>query len=101
MRGTKFSIDTLGSNEFEGYTQDEEWNGWACPYFTYEQAQRLVDAYRSCGWEARYDDKQDQFVFAIADDPDEHDAYSAIYMEGLKLYPIGAFGWIWEEAIDE
>ena len=45
LREAKFVIEPLGETVFDGYTQDEDWNGWACPYFTFEQAERIVEAY--------------------------------------------------------
>ena len=99
MRPTKFTIDTLGERVFDGYTNDEDWNGWACPYFTLEQAQSIVAAYHEHGWPAHYDQTNDHFVFSMKHaGGDEDEVYSPVKgEEGLKLYPIGTANWIWEE----
>jgi len=99
LRPTKFTIDTLGERVFDGYTNDEDWNGWACPYFTQEQAQSIVAAYHEQGWPAHYDQTNDQFVFSMKHaGGDEDEVYSPVKEEeGLKLYPIGTANWIWEE----
>lgn len=103
MRETKFVIDTLGDKIFEGYTQGEEWNGWACPYFTFEQAQKVVEAFNEGERfegdkvEARYDAEQDAFCFFFESSGESED-FSALTVDGRKLYPIGSGCWIWEDA---
>lgn len=100
MRETEFSIDTLGSKVFEGYTQGEEWNGWACPYFTFEQAEQVVKAHSEKGLKAWYDPDTDAFSFEI-EASNEIDTFKAEEIEGQRLYPIGASCWIWEEQSHE
>ena len=103
LRETQFAIDTLGDKVFEGYTQGEEWNGWACPYFTFEQAQKVVEAFNKGERfegdkiEARYDAEQDAFCF-LFESSGESDDFAAVELEGQKFYPIGAGCWIWERA---
>jgi hypothetical protein len=96
MRQTKFMIDFLGSKEFEGYTLEETWNGFACPYFTFEEAQKVVDAWGESGSIASYDSNSDKFNFEMQDG--ETDSFPAIQFDGMKLYPIGNGCWIWSEA---
>ena len=99
MRATKFIMDTFGDVIFEGFTQGETWNGWARPYFTFEQAQQIVAAYNSQGGQASYDNAEDVFSFKFGED--EIDIFPAESIKGQKLYPIGAGCWIWEEAYKE
>ena len=96
MREAKFSIDTLGDKVFEGFTNGEEWNGWACPYFTFEQAQRVVKAQTEMGLKAWYNTNADAFSFEV-DASDEIDSFPAQEIEGKKLYPVGTSCWIWEQ----
>jgi hypothetical protein len=42
MRLANFKIESLGYETFEGFTKDEEWNGWGCPYFIFEQAEKIL-----------------------------------------------------------
>lgn len=42
MRRANFKIESLGYETFEGFTKDEDWNGWDCPYFTFNQAQKVL-----------------------------------------------------------
>ena len=101
MRATKFSIDTYGNRVFEGYSDDQEWNGWACPLFSYEEAQRIAAVCNEHGGRASYDEQHDRFIFHLNEsDLDEPEIYSSEQLEGKKLYAIGAFNWIWEELDD-
>lgn len=95
MRETQFFLESLGNYEFEGYTRDEEWNGWACPYFSYEQAEKIARIHSEV-WDTkvRYDSGADKFVFGFSDETEE---YTAVDIGGKKLYPIGTCVWIWEE----
>lgn len=99
MRSTSFAIDFLEGETFNGYTRDEDWNGFACPYFSFAQGQKLVEAWRRGGWSARYEVETDSFVFEMQSGGGETDceSYSGSEVEGAKVYPIGAFNWIWDE----
>jgi hypothetical protein len=99
MRKAKFSHDFLGDCEFQGYTRDEDYNGFACPYFSYDQAMPILQAWVEHGLAANYDENSDEFVFEVSggDAGNEFQRFGAIYADGLKLYPIGVFDWIWTE----
>jgi hypothetical protein len=100
VRKAIFTIDTFEGEYFEGYTKDEDWNGWACPYFTFDQVQHIVEVHKRHGRWAGYDHDRDRYMFAPNYDNDrEAEFYSVIEAEGLKLYPVGAFNWIWEEYV--
>lgn len=102
MQPAKFTIEVYGEQSFDGFSRGEDWNGWACPYFTFEQAQQVMEAHRSRGWKAWYSESEDQFSFDFSHDgKDEIDAFPGELIEGRKLYPIGIFCWIWEEELQE
>jgi hypothetical protein len=97
LRQAKFQMDYL-DGKFDGFTADDTWNGWGCPYFTFEQAQAYLAAHnKTVGGAdgckpAFYDADSDAFVFPM----DEYDdRYDATVIDGQKLYPIGAYGWCW------
>jgi hypothetical protein len=92
MKNSTFAIETFPGREFVGFTKDEDWNGWACPYFIFDEGMKIVEA--SGTGNARYDDDNDQFVFMLGDD---EETYPAVIENGQKLYPIGNGAWIWEE----
>lgn len=100
MRLTQFKNDALGYDSFDGYTKEESWNGWDCPYFTFEQAQKVLKAYNQLrsiiGEEqAFYDSSADAFIFPADEEPEP---YASVTEEGEKYYSIGGFVWIWEES---
>ena len=99
MREAKFSHDFLGDSEFRGYTRDEDYNGFACPYFSYDQALPILQAWVEHGLAANYDENSDEFVFEVSggEAGNEFQRFGAIYANGLKLYPIGVFDWTWAE----
>lgn len=91
-----FSLETIGDRLFAGYTEREDWNGWARPYFLFETAQQIADAVSEFQT-AFYDANADAFVFEVEDD--EPEIFGALSVEGIgKIYPIGAGSWIWEKA---
>lgn len=103
MYPAHFKIDSLGYEVFDGFTKNESWNGWKCPYFSFEKSQKTLKIYNEfqliTGQDniAYYDFTQDAFVFP---DTESEEIYSAITDKGQKYYPIGAFAWIWEQATE-
>ena len=95
MKQAKFVIDTFPDQSFEGYSNGEEWNGWACPYFTFEVGQKILRAHNFNGMNGMFDETADRFVF---ENGNEEEFYPAITVDGKKLYPIGNCSWIWEES---
>lgn len=67
FRKSLFALDDwFGS--FEGWTTDQYWNGWACPYFERDVALHIVNAWNSLAFgnevfRARYEEDQDGSVF--------------------------------------
>lgn len=106
MRQSTFRLDATGDKTFSGLTTGDDWNGWATPLFTQEQGLGVVAGWQAQGWEARFDEVADKFVFSINHDfetgcSDEFEAFPAIEVEGQKLYGIGAYSWMWEEVEEE
>lgn len=95
MRKTEFTIDSFLGLKFRGFTNNEDWNGWACPYFTFEESSKIVEAHKNTGQNAWFDEAKDEFVFEFDGDTEY---YQATNNNGQKLYPIGNGSWIWEES---
>lgn len=96
LKKAQFKIETFPSELFNGYTDGENWNGWVCPYFSFEEAQKIAEAHEKLlNIQTRYEESEDKFTFEF---PDETEEYKALMIEGKKLYPIGSAAWIWEEA---
>lgn len=83
---------------FHGYTNGDTWNGFACPYFEYDEAVRVLEA---LGNKWTYDGQLKVFlVFNEADPPDyEPEEFYAVEIEiddkKIEVYGIGAYSWAW------
>lgn len=85
---------------FNGFTQGETWNGWACPFFTHDEAQKIVTAHKEHGLNAYYDQESDGFAFEVESSGDDYDIFSSVEVANMKLYPVGTGCWIWEEVAE-
>lgn len=104
-RKTKFSIDE--SKSFEGYTFNQYWNGWDCPYFTKEVAMEVCDEFSY-----KYDDEEEcrcfydecTDTFYCEDWNNDYERQEIGHPteinteEGkIKVYNFGYACWIWSE----
>ena len=103
-----FELDSVTQRPIPGYTADERWNGWACPYFDKSAADDLVaqlnESYAQLGQPRRafYDAGRDVYVTPYdGGDQDDWESWGVqiITIEGEKraVYPIGDFSWCWIE----
>ena len=87
-----------------GYTNGDRWNGWATPYFTYEEAQKLQAEFnQGDGLRMFYDCQADKFILQYEDDDEPYvwKGEDIQTVDGtLHLYGIGAYSHIWDE-VDE
>ena len=108
MKRARFRLEPLSEAIFEGCSDGRKWNGWACPVFAKDQADKIVEAWHALGYKADYEQSDDVYRFAPIDqlaDPnpdlaDEEVAehFGAIIVDGMNLYRIGTAAWVWEEA---
>ena len=110
-RAAMFSID--GGKSFAGYTFNEHWSGWECPYFTKEVADEICKEYsftytfkKSDGMELHcryyYDEKADAYF--VQDDNEGCDAEKIGRSTEIntpdgriKAYDFCYAGWRWDE----
>lgn len=99
-----FEIDGLGT--YEGYHRGDDWNGFACPVFEKDEAERIAADFRAQvspdgPFEASFDPDTDAFLFRDpADDPNEgplcFQAHTIeIDGEAKHVYTIGTRYWTW------
>ena len=104
----RFSLDCLLEEGVEGYHTGENWNGWACPYFTKEQGEQIMAAFNkipdysgeAAPFPARYDEARDAFITYSGYDEQPEDVWKGEpfdQLDGLRLYPIGTGSWTWNE----
>lgn len=97
----RFSMDAL-EGVFEGFTNGDTWNGWACPYFEQSTAKQVLEASEVNGYRWTFDDARDVFSIRSKEDPEDYGpeefAGLDITLSGnsIRVYPIGAFSWTWE-----
>lgn len=100
----QFSIDSLPEMTFEGFTDGEMWNGWACPYFTHNIARSVLQASQDNGYTWSFEAETDTFAVRHRDDPEDYEPerFEAIRInienESFVVYGIGAFSWTWENS---
>lgn len=92
-----FEIDCV-EKKFSGYHQEESWNGWKVPYFTFAVA---VDVLKAFEVQWKYDSVTDSFKHWV--EGESEDSEEAVTEAGIKtpygtLYGIGAMYWTWDEA---
>lgn len=96
-RRSRFSLEGI-EDSFEGWTNDRLWNGWDMPFFEPKEAKRLSAQLTHCT--PRFDAKQDAFITGAGDEEEIWQAEMVELLGGqaIKVYPIGAGSWCWEES---
>lgn len=99
MRKALFQIND--GPVYIGYTNGDRWNGWATPYFTLEEAQKLQAEFdQGDGLRMFYDCRADKFIlqYEEEDEPYVWKGEDVQTVDGkLHLYGIGAYSHIWDE----
>jgi len=97
FRRGKFTLADIEAS-FEGWSNGEFWNGWEMPRFELAVCREIL---RSLGdGQGRFDEKADVFVTVSNEDEETWSAEEITITDGsrIKVYPLGAGSWIWEEA---
>ncbi len=96
-----FCIDAIPNERFHGYTNGDNWNGFACPCFEKGLAEQVLNASKVNGYVSNYDAENDTFIVQSKDDPPEYapqefkGQFVTIDEKEIKVYPVGAYSWIW------
>jgi len=88
----KFAVEGI-EKEFEGWTDGRLWNGWANPYFAFDEATLVASSMNG-----RYDRVQDAFITTAGEE--EVWAGQQIPLDDgsqRTVYPLGASSWCWDE----
>jgi hypothetical protein len=104
LKESVFYLDIMEKKKYNGYTTGETWNGWACPYFKFEEAEKIAEdqdllnqiSSGDARHEAKYVEDEDQFSFYEPYNDEWYD-FKAVEINGEKLYPIGTRYWTWSE----
>jgi len=111
LKKAVFTIDGIEGEEFAGFTSGMSWNGWACPYFTKEVAERIMD--KICEWgntKAWYVEENNTYYTNLNCDSGYCDEEDTEWWEGSEyivngesvvLYCVGGGSWCWDEEVKE
>lgn len=105
LQKATFYLDAFPDEKYVGFHRGENWNGWACPYFSRRAGLRMVELYSKrrpgdhfgLDHKAEYDQDENAFRFY---DPvhDTWEAFEAVEIDERLLFPIGTFNWTWSIA---
>jgi len=91
---------TLADSEasFDGWSNGELWNGWAMPRFELAVCREILKSLGDV--QARFEEEADAFVTVSNGEEETWPAEQIAISDGsqVKVYPLGAGSWIWEEA---
>lgn len=104
MIAERFTFDSYAENEdslFDGFHNPRErWNGWACPFFPMSECVRILD------YVGQYSDELEigyrltgdtlEFCRETAEGSEWLPMEGRI-VDGVKVFPLGAWGWVWDE----
>lgn len=94
MYAKRFQLDGI-EGTVHGYSVDQSWNGFECPYFTFDQAIALL---RRSHLRFEYRDAERGDLFLVYTGYGEPDIFEGMEVNGLHVYGIGAFAWAWSQA---
>ena len=100
-RSSLFSLESV-DGAFKAWTNGRLWNGWEKPHFELQEAQKLIAAMNDP--KIRYDSAKDLFITGNGEIDDEvwpGQVLIALGPNHVKVYPIGAGSWCWEEVSNE
>lgn len=102
-KSTSLTTDS-GYGCFEGYTTSNKWNGWQCPLFNKENADKICKAYNNEFCQMRYDEENDCYVadYPVDEYTEKYEGRDYIVNGKVEhLYPIGSHEWCWAMAEQE
>ena len=103
-----FSMDFF-DDSVEGYSLGQSWNGWAVPYFTKAQLEKVIPALNDEYYElgVRWCDKEEDSFEGLPVLRSGHDEegypevehWNPTRIEGVDepVWSVGGFSWVWEE----
>jgi hypothetical protein len=101
MTKTFFQIDDC-EEKFEGITSGRRWNGWECPLFPIETANKILstlqDSEESTNLRYSYYKFTPDFSAIQEIHEDGIDMHYPVKFEGVNYFPIGYCNWVWELA---
>lgn len=102
---TRFYVDGLIEPPVEGMTDGRGWNGWSTPFFTREQADRVVEISNAANLTedesvritVTWDESLGTYTLVDACYPEGLELVERDVIDGVTYYRIGAFSWTWSQ----
>lgn len=102
-----FQIYGLEHKSYEGLTSGDNWNGYECPWFSFEVATQLMhdlnESWKDSSTDESivYDKEKDAFLYVhnMLED-NEIIKFSATKKNNKKVYGIGTYSWCWYKESD-
>ncbi len=98
------NVTVEGVGTYEGFTSGQHWNGWECPSFEKDVAQKLLnDVIKANEYgKVSFDEKKDTFFLENdGDDTEDWQGFDIKTDEGIKhVYGIGSHSWVWSKVTD-
>lgn len=104
----KFTLGLEDNDEFEGlYDPGSNWNGFANPCFAISEVRKIKSLLDRMADEMP-DEDHDRIdiddrlrVFMCSNYGDRVEIKPTEQINGLKMYPIGSYGWTWQKVTEE
>ncbi|WP_291566906.1 MULTISPECIES: hypothetical protein [unclassified Clostridium] len=94
MKKSYFNIDN--EKPYLGYTNGETWNGWECPYFTKQEADKIISYCVENEIKAYFDISRDTYYIETSDVLEAYKGHDIVYNnKTLHVYGIGSCVWCW------
>lgn len=97
-----------GEKAYLGFSNEETWNGFSCPYFDLEESKKIMEDFNKDNEDLEvevkliYDEEKDCFIEQDENyDEDEQIVYEAMFINvdgaNKKVYALGSYEWMWVE----
>lgn len=99
MNTTEFTWND-GETIYPGiYYTKQRWNGFACPMFTLDVVRDIATFCDTEGMTETIEIENGR-VWSVYNDGEqtEREEIKPVHHEGADYFPVGAMGWVWEEA---
>lgn len=106
LYGRKSMFTIEDGPEYVGYTTEEEWKVYACPYFEKEVIEQIFIDIKDVVW--GYNEREDYYTYHLLDhsieDVNDLPVVRGTFIETIEgakhVYQLGAGSWIWSETSD-
>jgi len=100
MIAERFSFDD-GNTSYDGlHDPEKRWNGWACPWFPLGECVRILETVAQWEDESPSGYRMNGDVLEFNRETSSGDEWLPLdgrVVDGVEYFPVGAWGWVWDE----